>query len=284
MSNQPGTLYIVATPIGNREDITARAIRVLSEVDTVAAEDTRHSGKLLQYLGIKKPMLSVHDQNESARITRIIDQLHAGKSIALVSDAGTPLVSDPGFQVVRAVREAGYPVVPVPGPCAAIAALSVAGLPTDAFVFAGFAPAKSGGRRHFFEALASEPRTLIFYESPHRIVDSLEDMAAVFGNERQATIARELTKHFETIHADTLSELVNWVKQDSDQQRGEFVVLVHGQTEQKEANADIERTLKILLEELPLKQAVSLTVKLTGGKKNEVYDLALELNDESKGG
>jgi len=279
MSNQPGTLYIVATPIGNREDITARAIRVLSEVDTVAAEDTRHSGKLLQYLGIKKPMLSVHDQNESARITRIIDQLHAGKSIALVSDAGTPLVSDPGFQVVRAVREAGYPVVPVPGPCAAIAALSVAGLPTDAFVFAGFAPAKSGGRRHFFEALASEPRTLIFYESPHRIVDSLEDMAAVFGNERQATLARELTKHFETIHADTLAELVDWVKQDSDQQRGEFVVLVHGQTEQKEVNADIERTLKILLEELPLKQAVALTVKLTSGKKNEVYERALALNE-----
>jgi 16S rRNA (cytidine1402-2'-O)-methyltransferase len=279
MSNQPGTLYIVATPIGNREDITARAIRVLSEVDTVAAEDTRHSGKLLQYLGIKKPMLSVHDQNESARIKRIIDQLHAGKSIALVSDAGTPLVSDPGFQVVRAVREAGYPVVPVPGPCAAIAALSVAGLPTDAFVFAGFAPAKSGGRRHFFEALASEPRTLIFYESPHRIVDSLEDMAAVFGDERQATIARELTKHFETIHADILSKLVDWVKQDSDQQRGEFVVLVHGQTEQKEAGADIERTLKILLEQLPLKQAVALTVKLTGGKKNEVYDLALGLSE-----
>ncbi len=283
MSNQPGTLYIVATPIGNREDITARAIRVLSEVDTVAAEDTRHSGKLLQYLGIKKPMLSVHDQNESARITRIIDQLHAGKSIALVSDAGTPLVSDPGFQVVRAVREAGYPVVPVPGPCAAIAALSVAGLPTDTFVFAGFAPAKSGGRRQFFEALASEPRTLIFYESPHRIVDSLEDMAAVFGNERQATLARELTKHFETIHADTLGELADWVKQDSDQQRGEFVVLVHGQTEQKEVNADVERTLKILLKELPLKQAVALTVKLTGGKKNEVYDLALELSEVGEG-
>ena len=279
MSNQPGTLYIVATPIGNREDITARATRVLSEVDIVAAEDTRHSGKLLQYLGIKKPMLSVHDQNESARITRIIDELHAGKSIALMSDAGTPLVSDPGFQVVRAVRQAGYQVVPVPGPCAAIAALSVAGLPTDAFVFAGFAPAKSGGRRQFFEVLASDTRTLIFYESPHRIVDSLEDMATVFGNERQATIARELTKHFETVHADKLGELVDWVKQDSDQQRGEFVVLVHGATEAKDQDAEVERTLKILLEELPLKQAVSLTVKLTGGRKNEVYDLALELNE-----
>ncbi|MDH5649964.1 MAG: 16S rRNA (cytidine(1402)-2'-O)-methyltransferase [Gammaproteobacteria bacterium] len=280
MSNQQGVLYIVATPIGNLEDITARATRVLSQVDVVAAEDTRHSGKLLQVLGIKKPLLSVHDQNESARISRILDELSAGKSIALVSDAGTPLVSDPGFQVVRAVREAGFSVIPIPGPCAAIAALSVAGLPTDSFIFAGFAPAKAGARQQFFQGLVSEPRTLIFYESPHRIVESLQQMATVFGGDRQAVIARELTKQFETVHAASLAELVQWVSQDNNQQKGEFVVLVHGHASEKQTGSKFESALRILLQELPLKQAVALTVKLTGAKKNEVYERALELELE----
>ena len=278
MSNIPGELYIVATPIGNLEDISARAIRILSEVDVIAAEDTRHSGKLLQYLGIEKSLFSVHDQNESTRVDSIVEQLFSGKSIALISDAGTPLVSDPGFQVVRAVLAAGIKVTPVPGPCAAITALSVAGLPTDAFIFQGFAPSKAGARRQLFQILSQEPRTMIFYESPHRIVESLQDMADVFGGQRQVTFARELTKRFETIRSGKLDELTDWVQQHSNQQKGEMVVLVHGAVVDKEINVDVERTLKILLEELPMKQAVALAAKITGARKNEIYDRALLLS------
>jgi 16S rRNA (cytidine1402-2'-O)-methyltransferase len=217
VSNLSPALYVVATPIGNLEDMTARAIRILSQVDMIAAEDTRHSRKLLKHYGIKANMLAVHEHNESEQIPWLIESLRAGKSIALISDAGTPLISDPGFKLVRAVSAAGFTVVPVPGACAAVSALSAAGLPSDRFVFAGFPPAKAAARRRFFRKHAGEPYTLIFYESPHRIMESLADMATEFGAERQGVLARELTKKFETFSAGTLAALHKWLTRESNQ-------------------------------------------------------------------
>ena len=274
-----GTLYVVATPIGNLEDMTPRAIRVLSEADLIAAEDTRHSGKLLRHFGIGTETVAVHEHNERSQVPKLIEILKSGKSIAFISDAGTPLVSDPGFQLVRASRQAGIDVTPVPGACAAIAALSVAGLPSDRFVVEGFPPARSAARRAVFEKLREESRTLIFYESPHRILESLKDMAEIFGATREAVLARELTKQFETVRGGRLAELHDWVSSDKHQQLGEFVILIHGvpRAEREAMDAEAERVLKLLLEELPVSQAAALAAKITGLKKNKLYEYALAL-------
>jgi len=271
-------LYVVATPIGNLADMTPRAIEVLQSVSLIAAEDTRHSARLMAHFNIKTPMISVHDHNERQRIDRIMQQLGQGESLALISDAGTPLISDPGFVLVRAVREAGFRVVPVPGCSALVAALCAAGLPSDRFVFEGFLPAKAGARRQHLEALAAEPRTLIFYESPHRILASLEDMQVCFGPARFVVVARELTKTFETIEGRPLGELLDWMRCDANQQKGEFVVLVQGAPVPEGEALDPEalRVLDLLLEELPVKQAAALAAKITGHKKNALYQVALE--------
>ena len=278
-----GTLYVVATPIGNLEDMAPRAVRVLSEVDLIAAEDTRHSGKLLRHFGIGTKTEAIHEHNERSQVPRLIEILKGGKSIAFITDAGTPLVSDPGYHLVRAARQAGIRVTPVPGACAAIAALSAAGLPSDRFVFEGFPPAKSAARRAVFEKLCDEGRTLIFYESPHRILESLKDMSEVFGDGREAVLARELTKQFETLHSGTLAELLEWVGRDANQQLGEFVILIHGvpRVEQSAVDEETGRVLKILLEELPVKQAAALAAKITGLKKNKLYEYALSLKGGS---
>jgi len=278
-----GTLYVVATPIGNLEDMTPRAIRILSEVDLIAAEDTRHSGKLLKHFGIEAKTEALHEHNERSQVPRLIDILQAGKSIAFITDAGTPLVSDPGYHLVRSARQAGLTVIPVPGACAAIAALSAAGLPSDRFVFEGFPPAKSAARRAVFEKLREEARTLIFYESPHRILESLKEMTEIFGPEREAVLARELTKQFETVRSGTLTELSKWVNRDPHQQLGEFVILIHGvpRAEREAVDEEAERILRILLEELPVSQAATLAAKITGLKKNRLYEYALNLKGDS---
>ena len=270
-------LYIVATPIGNLEDLSARAVRILSTVDLIVAEDTRTSRKLLMHYGITTPLSALHEHNEREQAPKLIEQLRAGKSIALISDAGTPLISDPGYHLVRAAHAADIIVVPVPGPCAAITALSVAGLPSDRFAFEGFPPAKSAARRAFFGRLAAEPRTLIFYESPHRIIDSLADMLAEFGAAREAVVARELTKKFETLRAGSLGVLADWIARAETPRQGEFVVLVHGAEARTVAPAlpDAERVLKLLMAELPTRQAVDLAAGITGLPRNTLYKLAL---------
>lgn len=270
-------LYIVATPIGNLEDLSARAVRILSTVDLIVAEDTRTSRKLLMHYGITTPLSALHEHNERTQTPKLIEQLRAGQSIALISDAGTPLISDPGYHLVRAAHAAGLTVAPVPGACAAIAALSAAGLPSDRFSFEGFPPVKSAARRASFARLATESRTLIFYESPHRIVDSLADMAAEFGAERAAVIARELTKKFETLRAGPLGVLADWIARPETPRQGEFVVLVHGAEARAVAPVlpEAERVLKLLMAELPTSQAVDLAVGITGLPRNTLYKLAL---------
>ena len=281
--SKAGTLYVVATPIGNLEDMTPRAIRILSEVDLIAAEDTRHSGKLLKHFGIEAKTEALHEHNERSQVPKLIEILQAGKSIAFITDAGTPLVSDPGFHLVRSARQAGLTVIPVPGACAAIAALSAAGLPSDRFVFEGFPPAKSAARRAVFEKLREEARTLIFYESPHRILESLKEMTEIFGPEREAVLARELTKQFETVRNGTLTELSEWVNRDPHQQLGEFVILIHGvpREEREAVDEEAEHVLRILLGELPVSQAAALAAKITGLKKNRLYEYALNLKRDS---
>ncbi len=275
-----GILYIVATPIGNLGDMTPRAIETLQHVALIAAEDTRHSGKLLSHFAITTPCQAYHEHNERELAPRLVERMLQGDSIALVSDAGTPLVSDPGYHLVKEARAAGVLVVPVPGVSAMIAALSASGLPSDRFTFEGFLPAKSAARRQRLETMADESRTLIFYESTHRIEASLVDMAIVFGEERYVVVARELTKRFETIHGDSLANLIEWMRADTDQTRGEFVVMVHGAEAVAEEgiNPEAERVLKVLLAELPVKQAAALAAKITGLKKNALYQFALTLN------
>lgn len=270
-------LYVVATPIGNLQDMTPRAIEVLQQVELIAAEDTRHSARLMAHCGIDTRLVSVHEHNERQRIETIVHQLQSGASVALISDAGTPLISDPGYVVVKGVRAAGFRVVPVPGCVAFITALSAAGLPTDRFVFEGFLPHKSSGRKQQLKGLVGESRTLIFYESPHRILASLKDMQDVFGGERVVAVARELTKTYETIHVDQLTPLIEWMEADSNQQRGEFVVLVHGVEAKGEVLLDAKalEVLDILLAELPASQAASLAAKITGLKKKVLYQAAL---------
>jgi 16S rRNA (cytidine1402-2'-O)-methyltransferase len=276
--NSFGILYIVATPIGNLKDLSYRAVEVLQTVDCIVAEDTRHSQPLLQHYGVKTPVIALHEHNERERSAALLLRLQKGESIALISDAGTPLISDPGYYLVREARQADIKVMPVPGACAAIAALSVAGLPTDKFIFEGFLPAKASARSQALEKLRNESRTMVFYEAPHRIVELLEAIRDVLGHARQVTIAREITKLFETIKSDAVGELIPWVKADSNQQRGEFVVVVAGAPAQSsETQQEMQRILEVLLEDLPLKQASELTSKITGQKKNEIYDLALQL-------
>jgi len=269
----PGKLWIVATPIGNLDDLSARAQSILRQVDLVAAEDTRHSAALLQHYGIATRRVALHEHNEREVSADLVQQMRGGTQIALVSDAGTPLISDPGFRLVRAAREAGIAVSPVPGACAAIAALSVAGLPSDRFVFEGFLPAKPTARRAHLQALVTETRTLIFYESSHRIVEALDDLAAVFGSDRRAVIARELTKLFETVLDDSLSGLVARVKADANQQRGEFVVLVAGAGDDAAAArlAEGRRVFELLRKDLPTGRAAKLSAEITGAPRNALY-------------
>ncbi len=274
-----GTLYVVATPIGNLDDMSARALKVLAGVALIAAEDTRHSVRLLQHFGIETPLAACHEHNERDEGSRFITRLLAGDDVALVSDAGTPLISDPGYHLVRQARAAGVRVVPVPGACALIAALSAAGLPSDRFIFEGFLPAKAVGRRARLEQVKEEPRTLIFYEAPHRILECLEDMEAVFGGERPAVLARELTKTFETLKGLPLAELRAFVAGDTNQQRGECVVLVAGWSAPQDDQAissDAMRVLDLLLAELPLKRAAALAAEITGVRKNLLYQAALD--------
>ncbi len=284
MSDLETALYVVATPIGNFEDITARALRILTEVSLIAAEDTRHSAKLLRHFGVRTKMLAVHEHNEREQIPRLLALLGAGKSIALISDAGTPLLSDPGYHLVRAVRGANFKVIPIPGACAAVTALCAAGLPSDCFVFEGFPPPRHAARLVFLRERAQEPRTLIFYESPHRIIESLADMRQVFGPERKAVVARELTKKFETIRSGTLAELHDWISHDAQQRLGEFVVLVHGAERAAVCEIDDEakRVLGILMADLPLKQAVKLAAEITGGSRNQLYRYAVAVQEASR--
>ncbi|MFW5431985.1 MAG: 16S rRNA (cytidine(1402)-2'-O)-methyltransferase [Methylophilaceae bacterium] len=277
------TLYVVATPIGNLGDITLRALEVLKDVDVIAAEDTRHTSGLLSHFGISKKLIAVHEHNEHKSAQILLARLQAGESVALVTDAGTPGISDPGAVVVDALHVAGVKVVPIPGASAVIAALSASGITQNGFSFIGFLPASGSQRRKALESYKSLSHTLVFYEAPHRIVECVADMAKVLGGERRITIARELTKTFETIHRCALSDAQAWMESDLNQQRGEFVLLVEAAPPKEEAavSEDAERKLKLLLAELPLKQAVKLATEITGAKKNDLYQLALTLKDKT---
>ncbi len=285
MSIDKSTLYVVATPIGNLEDMSPRAVSVLSAVDLIAAEDTRHSAPLLRHFGIKTRCVALHEHNEREASAMLVERLLAGTTIALISDAGTPLISDPGYHLICAARAQGIRIIPIPGACALISALSASGLPSDRFVFEGFLPARASARRRRLEELQNEIRTLIFYESPHRIIECIDDMAQVFGAARQGVIARELSKLFETIHGDTLAGLGAWLRADPNQQKGEFVVLVHGITQESiletpdEPDAATQRVLRILLTELPVKQAATLAARISGAKKNTLYEFAVKLKN-----
>lgn len=276
--SQAGTLYVVATPIGNLADLTERARHILATVDVIACEDTRHTSKLLQHLGVRKPLLSVHDHNERDRLQHIKTLLDQGQSIALVSDAGTPLISDPGYVLVQDLRQHHYRVVPIPGVSAIITALSAAGLPTDRFTFEGFLPHKSGAKREKLEAQAHDVRTLVYYEAKHRILDTLQVMAEVFGEDRLACVARELTKTFETFYHGTLPQILQQLQSDSDQQKGEFVVMVAGNSQPASASdIDSDKLFRLLLAELPPKKAAAIVAELTGQNKKDLYQVALQL-------
>jgi 16S rRNA (cytidine1402-2'-O)-methyltransferase len=272
-----GTLYVVATPIGNLADMVPRALDILKTVALVAAEDTRHSGRLLRHFGIDTRLVSYHDRGEVDQGEAVLAALAEGRDVALISDAGTPLISDPGYRLVRAARAAGFAVSPVPGACAAVAALSVAGLPSDRFVFEGFLPARAGERQRRLEVLAHEPRTLIFYEAPHRILETLTDIATVFGAERELVLGREISKAFETFLTGSAAELGARVAADANQRRGELVLMAAGAPERAPEGDDLDRVLTVLLEELPLKQAVGLAARITGAAKNQLYERALAL-------
>jgi len=271
-----GTLYIIPTPIGNLGDITLRAIETLKSVDTILCEDTRHSRPLLQYLGVDKPLLAYHEHNERDSISKIIELLQAGKNLGLISDAGTPLISDPGFVLIRELRTHAIPIVALPGACALVTALSASGLPTDKFRFEGFLPAKSKARQDRLADIKTEAATIIFYESTHRILDMLEDIRHILP-ERDIVLAKELTKSFEAIVPGKAQDIINWLNQDPARQKGEFVVLIAGNHEvsSEQAALEIENLLKVLLVEIPLKQAVKIAVELTGQNKNHLYELAL---------
>lgn len=279
MSEQlPACLYIVATPIGNLGDMTERALEVLQNVSIIAAEDTRHSGLLLQHYSIKKPMISLHQHNEQQRSEMLLEKLQQGESIALISDAGTPLISDPGYRLVSLIKQHNIQVVPVPGSCALVAALSASGLASDRFCFEGFLATKKSTRLQQLENLAAESRTMIFYESPRRLAATLTDLIDVFGEQRQACIARELTKLHETINTQTLAELLTWVENDPQQQKGEAVLLVSGVEQTSNTDdAEIERVMSILVAEMPSKQAAKVGAKLLNINKNAAYDVALSL-------
>lgn len=277
------TLYILATPIGNLEDISYRAVRVLQSVDRIAVEDTRHARKLLDHYGIDRPLVSLHEHNELQRLEPLLARLERGESLALISDAGTPLISDPGFPLVREARRRGINVSPVPGASSITAALSVAGLPTDRFVYEGFLPAKPSARRKRLEALRGDTRTLVVLESSHRIEAALADLVSVFGGARECALARELTKHFETVRTGPLELLASCLADEPDQRKGEFVLVIAGaapETTEAEA-AETERMLAVLVSELPVKQAAGLVARLTGEPRNALYQRALELADRA---
>jgi len=281
--SQAGVLYVVATPIGNMGDISARAREILATVSVVAAEDTRHSAQLLRGLGLDRPLLSLHEHNERARAAELVERLRAGESVALISDAGTPLISDPGYQLLRAALAAGIAVSPIPGPCAAIAAISAAGLPSERFCFEGFLPARAGARRKRLSELAGESRTLVIYEAPHRIAASLADIAAACGGTRRACIARELTKKFETFYRGSLDELAARAKDDEDLRRGEAVILVEGAPPEPLSTGRLDETLAVLLRFLPPSAAAEAAAELSGVRKNEAYARALELGRSKRG-
>ena len=277
----PSTLYVVPTPIGNLGDITQRALAVLGSVDLIAVEDTRHTGLLLQHFAINAQLFALHDHNEQSKADILIAKLKDGHSIALVSDAGTPLINDPGYHLVRRCREEGIRVIPLPGACAAITAMSAAGLPSDRFCYEGFLPAKTKSRCDTLRSLEEEPRTLIFYESTHRLLDSLQDMVTVWGPERYVVLARELTKTWENIKGAPVGELLAWVKEDEVRRKGEMVLIVEGHKVQSDDAIPSEalRTLALLQKELPLKKAAALTAEIHGVKKNALYKYALEQAD-----
>lgn len=279
-----GILYVVATPIGNLQDITLRALEILKAVDAIAAEDTRHTSGLLSHFGISKKLIAVHEHNEHQSAEKLLSQLNAGESIALVTDAGTPGISDPGAVVVDLVRRAGVKVVPIPGVSAVITALSASGIAQNGFLFHGFLPASGAARRKVLEALKSQTVTLVFYEAPHRILECVADLALVLGADRRITFARELTKTFETIYSCHLAEATAWLEADTNQQRGEFVLLVEAAANQVSDGLPEEavRVVKLLLADLPLKQAVKLATDITHLKKNDLYEFALQLKNESK--
>ena len=278
-----GRLYVVATPIGNLGDLSARARETLANCALIAAEDTRHTGILLKHFGIATPQLSLHEHNEATRANEIIARLREGKSVALVSDAGTPAISDPGFELVCAVAAAGIDIIAIPGPCAAIAALSIGALPTDRFCFEGFLPARGAARRQRLKSLEQESRTLVIYESPHRVRETLEDCVAAFGEARAATVVREATKLHETTYRGSLLELLNKSQSDADFARGEIVLLIGGAPQtaagdaDSEGKAELDKVLTALLAELPLKQAARLAAQITGARDNEAYKRALFL-------
>ncbi|MEI7267081.1 16S rRNA (cytidine(1402)-2'-O)-methyltransferase [Pectobacterium versatile] len=276
------TLYIVPTPIGNLGDITQRALAVLASVDLIAAEDTRHTGLLLQHFAINARLFALHDHNEQQKADVLLAKLQSGQSIALVSDAGTPLINDPGYHLVRRCREAGVCVVPLPGACAAITALSASGLPSDRFCYEGFLPAKTKGRKDKLRELGEETRTLIFYESTHRLLDSLQDISEVLGAERYVVLAREITKTWESIHGAPVGELLAWVKEDENRRKGEMVLIVEGhQVDDSALSAEALRTLALLRAELPLKKAAALAAEIHGVKKNALYRYGLEQEGDS---
>lgn len=276
---EPG-IYIVSTPIGNLDDITLRAIEILKGVTVIAAEDTRHSRRLLDHIGVRTALTSLHEHNERGKSSALIDRVLTGESVALISDAGTPLISDPGYHLVRAARELGVRVIPVPGVCALIAGLSVAGLATDRFVFEGFLPAKRAGRVRSFERLITETGTMVFYESPHRISEFFEDAALVFGVDRRAVFARELTKRFETIVSGSLAELSTLIAEDSNQSKGEFVVMIEGAVEisgEDAVTTDADALLLRLLKELPIKKVAAVAADIFDCSKKDMYARALLL-------
>jgi 16S rRNA (cytidine1402-2'-O)-methyltransferase len=275
-------LYVVATPIGNLDDMSVRAVRILSEVDLILAEDSRHSSKLLQHFGIHTPVQSFHEHNEQKLVTKIIERLKSSQSIALISDAGTPLINDPGYQLVVTAHEQGIRIIPVPGPSALISALSASGLPSDRFVYEGFLPNKKAARQKRLAELAEEQRTLIFYEVPHRICASLQDMVEVFGPGRIATVAKEITKHFETIRKDSLAGSLQWLEEDPARQKGEFVLIVHGANQSGSDETETARVLKILLRSMSVKEAASTAAEILNDNKNRLYQLALVINKEQE--
>ncbi len=274
-------LYVVATPIGNMNDISLRAIETLSHVDCIAAEDTRNTSRLLQHHHINTRLMAAHQHNERKISEKIITLIQAGQRIALVTDAGTPAVSDPGALIVEAVLQAGLRVIPIPGASAAITALSAGGLANPHFLFYGFLPNKSSARCNALRALTDYSFTLVFYEAPHRIIECSKDLCTIFGPDRQIVFGRELTKLFETIHRCPLSDAVNWLQSDSNQQRGEFVLLIEGVSPQQGLDTQSQQTLRLLLAELPVKQAVKLATQITGANRNELYQLALELKQNA---
>ena len=274
-----GTLYIVATPIGHRDDISLRALNILKTVDGILAEDTRHSKPLLTLLGISKPMTSLHAHNEASKSEHIVKELLEGKSFALISDAGTPLISDPGYPLVKQARACAIPVVPIPGACALIAALSAAGVSCDTFTFSGFLPAKQAARQHKLEALLRIEHTLVFYESTHRILECLNDIALVFGEDCEVVLAKELTKTFERFITGTCANITQWLTSNLAHCKGEFVLIIP-QRAHKIAESESTHILSILLAELPIKQAVKIACQLSETPKNVLYKMALNLNNK----